>query len=324
MHEPVLLRETLKLLSIRAGGSYIDATAGSGGHAAAILESSAPDGRLLALDRDQSAVRRLESRLESFGPRVKIVRAEYERLADIALAEGFAGADGVLFDLGVSSEQLDSAERGFSFRRDGPLDMRMNRQTGLTAADLLAGMSDWRELAGLLRRYGEEPRAGRIARAIMTEQEREPIRNTGRLASIVARAAGGAGRARHPATRVFQALRIAVNGEIEGLSQALEQALLICRPGGRVAVISFHSLEDREAKRFCRDHAGRWESLAEGGRRRIGLAPPVEIETPRPVWAGEAERRTNPRSRTARLRVVRRIDVAAGADALPGGLGARG
>lgn len=308
MHQTVLAQETLALLDVRSGGCFVDATVGSGGHAAAILKRSAPDGRLLAIDRDPAAVGRAQTRLAAFGDRARVVRGTHEALATIATGAGFNEVDGVLFDLGVSSDQLDTPERGFSFRADGPLDMRMDPDGPLDAAALLRSLSDWRELAGLLRQYGEEPRAAQIARAIWAEQQREAIQTTGRLATIVARAAGGtAGRARHPATRTFQALRIAVNGEIDGLETALEQALTLCREGGRVAVISFHSLEDRVVKHCFREHAGRWESLQSGGRRRIGRTPRVRIETRRPVKPSAQEAALNPRARSACLRVAQRI-----------------
>lgn len=306
MHQSVLMDEALALLAIRPGGCYVDATVGSGGHASAILERSAPDGRLWGLDRDPEAVLRARHRLTPFGSRAVVAHARYEQLETVAQAAGFGEVDGVLFDLGVNSDQLDRPERGFSFREAGPLDMRMDPGASPDAAGWLADLRDWRELASVLRRYGDEPRSGQIARAIWREQQREPIRDTLRLANIVASAVGGtAGRARHPATRTFQAMRIAVNGELEGLESALEQAMRLCRPAGRVAVISFHSLEDRIVKHCFRAHAGRWESLQQGGRRRICSLPAVALETPRPVGPTADEIAANPRARSARLRGVR-------------------
>ena len=309
MHVPVLLHETLEALDPRPGRSYIDGTLGGGGHAEAILRASAPDGRLLGLDRDPAAIERCRERLAPFGSRFEAVHAEFASIADVARERGFDPADGILLDLGVSSFQLDESARGFSFREDGPLDMRMDPTRGETAAELLAGYGDdWRSLAALLRELGEEPQAGRVARAILAEQAKAPIETTARLAATVERALGGRrGAARHPATRTFQALRIAVNGELDQVAAALEAALPLLAEGGRMAVITFHSLEDRAVKRAFAAHEGREVSLPQGGSRHEGAEPPVRRLTRRPAVPTESECAANPRARSAKLRAVERI-----------------
>lgn len=316
MHVPVLLEETLAVLAPRAGGRYIDGTLGGGGHAEAVLEKSAPDGILLGIDRDEAAVRRCRERLARFGSRFEAVHSDFASMAEVAAERGFGPADGILLDLGVSSFQLDEPERGFSFRADGPLDMRMDVSRGETAAEWIAARAgDPSGIAGVLRRYGGEPQAMRIARAISSEQEKSPIENTARLASVVEKAVGGRrGRARHPATRTFQALRIAVNDEIGQLERALEAALRLLADGGVLAVITFHSLEDGIVKRAFAAHAGREVSLQEGGSRREGAFPAVERVLRRPASPGPAELSSNPRARSARLRAVRRV-CAAGREA---------
>lgn len=309
MHVPVLLHETLEALDPRPGRSYIDGTLGGGGHAEAILRASSPDGRLLGLDRDPAAIERCRERLAPFGSRFEAVHAEFASIAEVARARGFDPADGILLDLGVSSFQLDEPERGFSFRADGPLDMRMDPTRGPTAAELLAGYGDdWRSLAALLRELGEEPQAGRVARAILAEQAKAPIETTARLAETVERALGGRrGAARHPATRTFQALRIAVNGELDQVAAALEAALPLLAEDGRMAVITFHSLEDRAVKRAFAAHEGREVSLPLGGSRHEGAVPPVRRLTRRPAVPSESECAANPRARSAKLRAVERV-----------------
>ena len=315
MHVPVLLHETLEALDPRPGRSYVDGTLGGGGHAEEVLRASAPDGRLLGLDRDPAAIARCRERLAPFGDRFEAVHAEFADLGGVARAHGFDRVDGVLLDLGVSSFQLDEPERGFSSRADGPLDMRMDPTRGRTAAELIASFGDDAPaLARLLREYGEEPDAMRIARAIVREQAREPIVTTARLADIVERAVGGRrGAARHPATRTFQALRIAVNGELDQASAAIESALSILSDDGRLAVITFHSLEDRLVKRAFAAHEGREVSLQQGGSRWEGAEPAVRRLTRRPVAPSEAECATNPRARSAKLRAVRRVPSPAAA-----------
>ncbi len=250
-HVPVLRAEVLALLRPGPGGRYLDATVGLGGHAEAILRASEPGGTLLGIDRDAEALELSRRRLAPFGQRVTLVQGQYEELA--VLVGELREFDSVLFDLGASALQLDTADRGFSFGREGPQDMRMDRSVGDTAADLVARLSE-RELADLIFRWGEERGSRRIARAIVEARRRAPIRTTTALAEVVARAIPRAAWPRHihPATRTFQALRIAVNEELEGLGRALEDAAALLRPGGRLAAISFLSLEDRIVKQTWR------------------------------------------------------------------------
>lgn len=307
MHVPVLMREALDLLAIRSGGRYIDGTVGLGGHTEAMLERCAPDGRVLGIDRDQQALKLAGRRLAHFGRRITLVHGNYGDVEEFAGHHSFAGADGILLDMGVSSMQLDEAERGFSFMADGPLDMRMDRSQKTTAADLVNQMEE-KALADLIYRLGEEPASRRIAAAIVRERAVEPITTTARLAAIVADAKGGRRGRIHPATQTFQALRMAVNEELESVRRGLEGALRVLRPGGRLAVITFHSLEDREVKTCFRDHEAREESLPQGGSRMLGREPRVVRVNRKSIPAGEGEVRANPRARSARLRVVERMN----------------
>lgn len=293
-HAPVLRAEVLALLQPRPGGRYLDATVGLGGHAEAILQASEATGTLLGIDRDGEALILAAERLAPFGPRVRLREGRYEAMAELVSAE--EGFDGILFDLGASSLHLDSAARGFSFGREGPLDMRMDQSGGDTAADLVNRLPE-RELADLIFRWGEERWSRKIARAIVEARRQAPIRTTTALADIVARAIprGAWPRHIHPATRTFQALRIAVNEELTGLGPALEGAVDLLRPGGRIAAISFHSLEDRIVKQT-------WRQLAASERGRI--------LTKRPVTPGEAEIAANPRARSAKLRAMERAPEA--------------
>ncbi|MDI6775109.1 MAG: 16S rRNA (cytosine(1402)-N(4))-methyltransferase RsmH [Verrucomicrobiota bacterium] len=319
-HQPVLLDEALDLLNVKPGGTYIDGTVGSGGHAAAILDRAGPGGFVLGIDRDQDALKRAEQTLAGrFGRGTRnydLARGNYSEMTRLARERGLNRVDGVLLDLGVSSEQLDGAERGFSFDKDGPLDMRMDRAEPLTAADLARDLSE-EELARLIRELGEDRRARAIARAIVKERAQAPIRTTAKLAGLVERAIGGRRGRIHPATRTFQALRMRVNRELECLRHGLDAALATLAPGGRLAVIAFHSLEDRTVKRFMADHAGRWESLPAGGRAWRGSAPAARLVTRKPVTpsAGEIER--NPRARSAKLRVAERTCGNCGRDTPP-------
>lgn len=302
-HVPVLYNEVLDGIQPRPGGRYIDATLGAAGHAAGILAASRPDGELLGIDADPDAISFAGQVLGSFGDRVVLQVANFRHLREVALALGFGQVDGILMDLGLSSRQLADAERGFSFNQDGPLDMRMNRSQRETAADLINALPE-AELAELLWRYGEERHARRIARVIVSSR---PVSTTGQLADLVART-GGRREKIHPATRTFQALRIAVNDELEALNQALRQARDLLRPQGRLAVIAFHSLEDRLVKRFYQQEA------------RDCLCPPeipvcicehratLKVLTPRPVRPSAEEIARNPRSRSARLRLAERLD----------------
>ncbi len=296
-HVPVLYNAVLAALQPRAGGRYIDGTVGAGGHAHGILTACAPDGRLLGLDRDPRAIAAAAERLKEFGERAALRQASYTQMAEAAPREGCLPADGILLDLGLSSLQMDDPARGFSFQGDGPLDMRFDPQAELTA-DEIVNHYPLDELADILYQFGEERLSRRIARAI---GDARPIRSTGHLAEVIARAAGGrrarpgsrkrAGGRLHPATRSFQALRIAVNGELEAVEQVLPVALGLLKPGGRLAVIAFHSLEDRLVKRFCRSVAR-------------GEAPTAREVTRKPIEPDEDEIALNPRARSAKLRVL--------------------
>jgi 16S rRNA (cytosine1402-N4)-methyltransferase len=296
-HVPVLLAEVLAGLVPQAGGYYIDGTLGGSGHAAAILKMSAPDGRLLGIDADPAAIETAGARLAAFGARAKLVHGNFRDLKRLAHEADFKKVDGILLDLGVSSHQLGTPERGFSFLADAPLDMRMDTTSGETAADMVNEMPE-SALADVIYRYGEERASRRIARAIVETRRKARIATTGELAAIVERALGGRHGKIHPATRTFQALRISVNRELESLETALPQAVELLTPRGRLAVIAFHSLEDRIVKQFFRDESG--YGGAEGPSR-------LRIITKKPLMAGEAETRANPRARSAKLRIAERM-----------------
>jgi len=291
MHEPVMVAEVLEHLAPARGGVFVDCTVGYGGHTRAMLHAGAS--RVIGLDRDPDALRQAGAALASEESRVELVHSDYRRLDEILDARGITGVDGILADLGVSSMQLDEAGRGFSFRRDEPLDMRMDRTSGLTAAEMIRD-ADERTLADVIYEFGEERHARRIARAVVEARDRSAVDSTGRLAEVVRRAVPRKGYSRiDPATRTFQAIRIWVNRELEGLDVFLTQAARRLRPGGRMAVIAFHSLEDRIVKHTLR-------SLQATGD--IGLT----IRTKRPVVPSEAEVERNPRARSAKLRVAER------------------
>jgi 16S rRNA (cytosine1402-N4)-methyltransferase len=307
VHVPVLLDETVSRLVTDPGGWYVDGTAGAGGHASALLAAAGLDAHLLALDRDGEALELARDALAPFGERAILERADFSELAEVAARHGIHEVRGVLLDLGVSSMQLDRAERGFSFLRDSPLDMRMDDRQELTAAELLKRLPQ-AELANVLWRYGEEPMSRRIAKAVAETQARgEPIESTTQLAELVSRAKGGRRGRTHPATQTFQALRIAVNGELAALEMGLPAALGLLAPGGRLAVISFHSLEDRRVKQFMAAHEGRMEALAKGGSRWSGQLPRARRVTRKAVTATAEEIARNPRARTAKLRVLERM-----------------
>jgi len=305
MHRAVLLDEVLSLLAPRSGGVYVDGTGGAGGHSRAIAERIGPRGRLLVLDRDAEAVERLREMLSGPFSQCAVVQANFAEVREVARANGIERAEGVLLDLGLSSDQLDAAGRGFSFMQDGPLDMRMDRTQALTAESLANDLPE-EELADLLWRYGEEPRARAIARRIVLGRTRGRLTRTGQLADLVRAVYGGRRGRIHPATRTFQALRIAVNGELESLRKALDGAVELLAPGGRLAAISFHSLEDRIVKRFFVEHAGHWESRPAGGRDWICSDPELTTLTRKPVTASEQECEENPRARSAKLRAAER------------------
>jgi 16S rRNA (cytosine1402-N4)-methyltransferase len=274
---------------------FCDATIGLGGHARAILDRAGPPSRLIGLDRDQDAVGAARLQLADFGSRVTVVHAPFSRVRSVLDELNAVPIDGLLVDLGVSSPQLDRAERGFSFQRTGPLDMRMDQSTGQTAANLLDEVTE-KELEALLRTYGEERFAGRIARRVIEARDRGELDSTAALATIVARAVPGSQRGKNPATRTFQALRIVVNRELEELDTFLDQAAACLRPGGRLCVIAFHSLEDRMVKR-------RFRALAEDR----GTGPRLRILTKRIVVASDEEQARNPRARSAKLRAAERV-----------------
>ncbi|HMQ32677.1 MAG TPA: 16S rRNA (cytosine(1402)-N(4))-methyltransferase RsmH [Chloroflexaceae bacterium] len=305
-HIAVLPREVLAALAPRPGGVYLDGTLGGGGHAGPILAAAQPGGALLGIDADPAALAAARAHLEALGLPATSFTLHHGRFGDmaaIAHGHGLRELDGVLLDLGVSSHQLDTPERGFSFAADGPLDMRLDPTRGPTAADLVNTLAE-ADLADLIYRYGEERASRRIARLIVERRAQAPFARTAELAAVVARAASRGGRERiHPATRTFQALRIAVNGELDQLESALPQAVALLRAGGRLAVISFHSLEDRIVKLFLRAESGYGGSMNE-------RTPRLSILTRKPVEAGDDEVARNPRARSAKLRVAERLAAA--------------
>jgi 16S rRNA (cytosine1402-N4)-methyltransferase len=293
MHEPVMVAEVLEQLAPERGGVFVDCTVGAGGHARSLLSAGAS--RLIGLDRDPEALFEAGRALSEFGSRVELVRSDYRRLNEVLDARGIGFIDGAVADLGVSSMQLDQPGRGFSFRRDEPLDMRMDTTSGLTAAAAIAA-ADERTLANVIHEFGEERHARKIARAIVYARSRAPIETTGRLAEVVRRAVPRRGSSRvDPATRTFQAIRIWVNGELDGLDLFLTDVARRLSAGGRVAVLSFHSLEDRIVKHTFR-------ALQESG----GLG--FTVRTRRPLVPSEAEIERNPRARSAKLRAAERSE----------------
>jgi 16S rRNA (cytosine1402-N4)-methyltransferase len=306
VHTAVLLPQVLTALNIQAGGIYMDATYGRGGHAGAILEKLIANGRLICLDRDPEAVAAARARFLA-DPRFSIFLSSFSSLAAVAdRVQPGLKLDGILFDLGVSSPQIDDAARGFSFMQDGPLDMRMTPGEGMSAADVING-APLEELIRIFREFGEERMAPRIARAIVADRQTQPFKRTLQLAEMIARVARGSERHKHPATRVFQALRIHVNGELKELETALDAALKRLAPHGRLAVISFHSLEDRMVKQFMRRH-----SLADpmyAGLPDIPVyAQPKLRLVGKAVAADDHEISLNPRARSAHLRIAERLE----------------
>ncbi|MGN0833569.1 MAG: 16S rRNA (cytosine(1402)-N(4))-methyltransferase RsmH [Kiritimatiellia bacterium] len=294
-HVPVLLKEAVDGLAVRPGGRYVDGTFGRGGHAREIARRG---GVVLGIDRDEAAV--------AAAGELKVVRGNHGEIERIVREHGWSAVDGILLDLGVSSPQLDEAGRGFSFLRDGPLDMRMDQSGGVTAAELVNGESAER-LEEIFRTWGEEPRARQVARAIVRARAERGVRfeTTRQLAEFVESLLGRRG-GRHPATRVFQALRMEVNDEMGSLVRALDGGMRVLARGGRFAVITFESLTDRCVKRFFADHVGRMRSLQQGGEEWAGTEPRAKAVALRAVTAGEAEQGVNPRSRSAKLRVIER------------------
>lgn len=304
-HVPVMLGPVLQGLAIKASGIYVDGTFGRGGHSKAILDSLGPKGRLIAIDRDPDAIASADKNMVA-DQRFELVRGEIAELKEIAAAKGLLGqVDGVLLDLGVSSPQLDDASRGFSFLRDGPLDMRMDPESGVSAAQWLASVGE-RELKRTLQQFGEEKFAGRIARAILAARAGKPIERTAQLAEIVADAVPIKHSKKHPATKTFQAIRIKVNGELAQLNAGLDASLSLLKQGGRLCIISFHSLEDRPVKRFMRN-----KSLVPEPYRGLPTIPD-EMKPPlrligKAVSASDAEVESNVRARSAHLRIAERL-----------------
>jgi len=322
LHEPVLLAEVIEWLRPGEGGTFVDCTVGLGGHARAILAAS-PEANLIGIDRDLEALAQARDRLRIFEDRVKLTHANFESIASVLNRDGIVEVRGVLADLGVSSLQFDRSERGFSFTSDAPLDMRMDRSNDLTAAQLVNELEE-RELADLIFERGEERGARKIARAVVRYRDREPIATTKQLADIVVRALNIPGRWRiHPATRTFQALRIAVNDELGALERFIPAAIASLGNGGRLAIISFHSLEDRIVKRGFLRESGRcicetkrwqagWQKVPSDGIicEDCGARRRVSILTRKPVRPAPEEMERNPRSRSSLLRVCEKLDEA--------------
>jgi 16S rRNA (cytosine1402-N4)-methyltransferase len=306
IHKPVMEAEVVEALGPMPAGLIADGTVGGGGHAAAILRTSSPAGRLVACDRDAMAVEAATARLSEFAGRFEIRRGNYADMADWIPPES---CDGVLLDLGVSSPQLDVAGRGFSFQQDGPLDMRQDQRQELTAAKLVneAGAD---ELADIFWQFGGEEQSRRIARAIVRDREAQPFQSTRQLAGLVEKIAPRAGRKAHPATKVFQALRMAVNDEIGSLNRGLEAAMTILKPGGRLVVITFHSVEDRVVKEYGRRLSRDYEAVGEVDvpELRRPRPPQLKLVQRKAILPGADELRENPRSRSAQCRVFEKIE----------------
>ena len=303
-HVSVLLPECLAQLKIRGDGVYVDATLGGAGHSLAIARQLTAGGRLIAVDKDQQALDNARERLRPYRQRVTLVKSDFRYLARAVQSAGAEQVDGILFDLGVSSPQLDQAERGFSYLHDAPLDMRMDREQALSAYDVV---NRWprEELRRILSEYGEERYAPAIAAAIDRERQRAPIATTGQLADLIRRAMPPAARRekQHPAKRSFQAIRIAVNEELTAVEQAMHQAVALLRPGGRLAVITFHSLEDRVVKQCFAKHARGCTCPPDFPVCVCGKTPEVRLITRKPILPSAEEIETNPRARSAKLRV---------------------
>lgn len=302
-HTPVLYQEIIHALRPQSNGLYVDGTVGAGGHARGILEASSPTGKLLAMDLDPGALALAEAHLAAYQGRFTLVQASYTSLPHQLNLLGWQAVDGILVDLGLSSMQVDTPERGFSFMQDGPLDMRFDPRSPVTAASLVNEL-DERELADILFQYGEERRSRQIARAIVKAR---PLHTTLQLAEVIARSSRSGHQAIHPATRTFQALRIAVNGELDAVSKFLPQAVAALKPGGRVAVIAFHSLEDRLVKQFFRTESRDCICPPKQPVCTCGHKAVITEVTRQPIQAQPEEINQNPRSRSARLRVAQKI-----------------
>ncbi len=309
-HVPVMLEEVIMYLDLRQGGAYVDCTLGGGGHTSEIIKRILPGGRVIGIDQDPNALEAARNNLEPYKDCITLVHSNFYRLKEIAAELGLGEADGVLFDLGVSSFQLDEGDRGFSYMHDAPLDMRMNPEEPVTAEVLVNTLTE-DELARIISEYGEERWARRIARFITERRRMRPVRTTGELVEIIKKAipAGARREGPHPAKRTFQALRIAVNDELNRFAKTLRDAVDILKPGGRVCVISFHSLEDRIAKEVFRELARDCICPPELPVCRCKKRKQVEIITGKPVVPSSSEIEVNPRARSARLRVARKCRV---------------
>jgi 16S rRNA (cytosine1402-N4)-methyltransferase len=305
-HTSVLIQESMGLLKPRPGECYFDGTLGGGGHAEEILLRSSPDGRVLGLDWDEDAVRAAGQRLSRFGDRLTVRQANFDQAKEILAHINWNQVDGVLLDLGVSSHQFDAAERGFSFQARAPLDMRMDRRQRLTAFEVVNSFPET-EIAKIIADYGEEPRARRIAAAIATERKARAIETTIDLADLISRVKGRRSRAHHPATQTFQALRIAVNRELETLKCFLESGYELLRPGGRMVIISFHSLEDRLVKTAFRKWSEKCVCPPRTLKCECGWSQKAQRLTRKPIIASAEEVRANPRARAAKLRAIVRL-----------------
>lgn len=301
-HAPVMPEEVLAFLLPRPGKLLLDGTAGGGGHAGILLEAGA---EVLALDQDLEAVEECATSLAAYAHNLHLAQSNYALVGEVLDQLGLGLLDGALLDLGVSSRQLDKAERGFSFQREGPLDMRMDQHGSMSAA-VLVNTATPQELAKIFREFGEEPRAWQVATRIIQARSQAPLRTTTELASVIERAIPRTGP-RHPATRVFQALRIAVNDELGALSRGLEEITSRLAPGARFAVLTFHSLEDRIVKRFFKDHSTEWIDRPEWPEPRKNPERFFRLLTPRPMDASTGEVHSNPRARSAKLRVAEKI-----------------
>jgi len=305
-HLPVLLKEVVEQLRPQRGGLYVDCTVGGGGHAEAILRASAPEGCLIGLDCDDEALAASRERLAAHEGRVQLMRANFAELQETLMSLGVTAVDGLVFDVGVSSRQFDEPSRGFSFQREGPLDMRMNRSAGQSAQDVIRDASV-EELTRIFRVYGEERRARAIAIRIDRERARQPITTTTQLAGVVEQVLGPKRSGIHPATRVFQALRIQVNRELENLERGLVAAVNVLKSGGRVAVISFHSLEDRIVKQFFVRMSTGCVCPPQMVGCSCGRKEMMRLVTRKPVTPTSEEAQQNPRARSAKLRVAEKI-----------------
>jgi 16S rRNA (cytosine1402-N4)-methyltransferase len=306
-HLPVMFAEALQQLAIKQDGIYLDCTFGRGGHSQGILEQLGPSGRLLAFDRDVDAVNSDYAKAMLKDKRFQLMHNCFSELENIVISEGLAGhVDGILMDLGVSSPQLDNPERGFSFLRDGPLDMRMNGNAGVSAAQWLATV-DEQDLVKVLFEYGEERFARRIARAVIERRAQSPVTTTGQLAALIEEAVPVREKHKHPATRTFQAIRIEINRELEELKDVLQQSARVLKPGGRLVVISFHSLEDRIVKRFIRDESGAKYDPGKLPVKEVDIDKGLFKKVGKALKAGKQETAQNPRARSAIMRVAERI-----------------